>query len=79
MAICFFGVFMLCQCGFLRSGRGGEGERTYEEKPFGEEAFGLGEVGCQEGGHGEFVFWEWFCWKWYFILSSGMCRWCWVV
>lgn len=52
---------------------------TYEEKPFGEEAFGLGEVGCQEGGHGEFVFWGWFCGKWYFILSSGLGRWCWVV
>lgn len=71
MAICFFGFFMVCQCGFLRSGRGGEGERTYEEKPFGEEAFGLREVGCQEGGHGGFVSWEGFCGKWYFILSSG--------
>lgn len=55
------------------------GRGTYEEKPFREEAFGLREVGCQEGGHGGFVFWEWFCGKWYFILSSGMCRWCWVV
>lgn len=76
MAI-FVLFFMVCQCGFLRSGRGREGEGTYEEKPFREEAFGLREVGCQEGGHGGFDFWGWFCGKWYFILLCG--RWCWVV